>query len=160
MRHFLTDVQGTWPFLSALLLQYPLKPSSLSDDLESFVYVLLQCALRFHEHHMGRVVSSTSSISKRELASHNQWYNTGLAGFVNYLFYQEYKEGTHTLGGDSKLDRIAVSSPGLRMIKVKRRSVIREHPMQRLLDDLYSLLRVRVFPAIVLMYSRSSYVLD
>lgn len=89
---------------------------------------------------MGRVVSSTSSISKRELASHNQWYNTGLAGFFNYLFYQEYKKGTHTLGGDSKLDRIAISSPGLRMIKVKRRSVIREHPMQRLLDDLYSLL--------------------
>lgn len=36
--------------MSALSLQFPRKPNSLSDDLESFIYVFTWCALRFHAH--------------------------------------------------------------------------------------------------------------
>lgn len=42
--------QGTWRFMSGLLLQYPRKPNSVSDDLESFYHVLALFALRFHKH--------------------------------------------------------------------------------------------------------------
>ncbi|KAI0334154.1 hypothetical protein GY45DRAFT_1270329 [Cubamyces sp. BRFM 1775] len=43
---------GTWPYLSGILLEYPRKPNELSDDLESFVYVLAICLLRFHRHNL------------------------------------------------------------------------------------------------------------
>ncbi|KAJ3491199.1 hypothetical protein NLI96_g875 [Meripilus lineatus] len=39
---------GTWPFMSALLLQFPRKPHQLSDDLESFVHVINWLIIRFH----------------------------------------------------------------------------------------------------------------
>ncbi|KAJ3491197.1 hypothetical protein NLI96_g877 [Meripilus lineatus] len=39
---------GTWPFMSALLLQFPRKPHQLSDDLESFVHVINWLIVRFH----------------------------------------------------------------------------------------------------------------
>ncbi|KAI0347560.1 hypothetical protein BDW22DRAFT_1307326, partial [Trametopsis cervina] len=41
---------GTWAYMSSLSLQYPRKPAAVSDDLESFLYVLEHCALRFHLH--------------------------------------------------------------------------------------------------------------
>lgn len=46
----LTQLQGTWQFLSALLLKYPTKPYELADDLESFIHILCWFALRFHRH--------------------------------------------------------------------------------------------------------------
>ena len=42
--------QGTWQFLSAVLLLYPGKfPHEVWHDLESFIHVLHWCCLRFHE---------------------------------------------------------------------------------------------------------------
>jgi len=41
---------GTWRFLSAALLRFPLKGNELSDDLESFLHVLSVFALRYHHH--------------------------------------------------------------------------------------------------------------
>ncbi|KAH8100113.1 hypothetical protein BXZ70DRAFT_206800 [Cristinia sonorae] len=43
---------GTWRFLSAALLNYPLKPNELADDLEAFYHVLSLFALRYHDHGM------------------------------------------------------------------------------------------------------------
>lgn len=137
---FLTDVQGTWPFLSALVLQYPWKPISLSDDLESFVYVIVQCALRFHAHNLGSPISLPSTLTKDQLAVHNLKYGSELAEFVSHLFYQEHDKGSYVIGGAAKLVQISSSSPGFNLVQVKRRSAIRMHPMQQLLNDLYSLL--------------------
>ncbi|KAK7689575.1 hypothetical protein QCA50_007367 [Cerrena zonata] len=41
---------GTWPFISALRLQYPKKRRELSDDLESFIHVITWHALCYHTH--------------------------------------------------------------------------------------------------------------
>lgn len=41
--------------MSMQLLQYPLKPHELPDDLESFVYVIVEGAARFHLHDLSDV---------------------------------------------------------------------------------------------------------
>ncbi|KAH8100064.1 hypothetical protein BXZ70DRAFT_1065138 [Cristinia sonorae] len=41
---------GTWRFLSAALLRFPLKPNEVADDIESFYHLLMLYALRFHHH--------------------------------------------------------------------------------------------------------------
>ncbi|EJF58097.1 hypothetical protein DICSQDRAFT_110833 [Dichomitus squalens LYAD-421 SS1] len=43
------DRSGTWPFRSALSLQYPWKPYRRSDDIESFVHAYLYLILRYHQ---------------------------------------------------------------------------------------------------------------
>lgn len=122
------------------MLQYPLKPIPLSDDLESFVYVVVQCALRYHAHNMGRAIPLPSSLTKDQLATHNLIHGSRLAEFASSLFYQEFDEVTHTLGGDTKFERITYSSPGFKLKQPKGRPLLSEHPLQRLLNDLYSLL--------------------
>ncbi|KAK7687779.1 hypothetical protein QCA50_008998 [Cerrena zonata] len=39
--------RGTWAFMSALQQRYPKKPYHISDDIESFVHVILFCAIRY-----------------------------------------------------------------------------------------------------------------
>ncbi|KAH8100078.1 hypothetical protein BXZ70DRAFT_893972 [Cristinia sonorae] len=41
---------GTWRFMSAALLRFPLKPNEVADDIESFYHLLMLYALRFHRH--------------------------------------------------------------------------------------------------------------
>ena len=43
-------MQGTWPFKSALSLEYPLKPPEVSDDVEAFINVVVFIAIQFHHH--------------------------------------------------------------------------------------------------------------
>ncbi|TBU58148.1 hypothetical protein BD310DRAFT_498387 [Dichomitus squalens] len=40
-------VTGTWPFMSACSQQFPDRPHTLADDLESFVHVLNWCLLKY-----------------------------------------------------------------------------------------------------------------
>lgn len=42
--------KGTWPFMSALRQRYPKRPHDVSDDIESFVHVIIWCALRYLPH--------------------------------------------------------------------------------------------------------------
>ena len=44
------NFQGTWRYLSGVLLKYPLKANTVADDIESFYHVLSLFALRFHKH--------------------------------------------------------------------------------------------------------------
>lgn len=46
----MTISQGTWAFMSALRQKYPTKPYEVSDDIESFVHVLIWCATRYLDH--------------------------------------------------------------------------------------------------------------
>lgn len=42
--------QGTWRYISALLLNYPLKGNDVSDDIEAFMHLLIIYGLQFHDH--------------------------------------------------------------------------------------------------------------
>ncbi|KAH9944925.1 hypothetical protein B0H21DRAFT_791886 [Amylocystis lapponica] len=80
-----TQRSGTWQFMSALLLQYPGKPSTLSDDLEAFVHTITWLSLKHH------------SIRKNR--------RNALENYV-YLIYEQWRInecGDH-LGGLEKLD--------------------------------------------------------
>ncbi|CAL1700360.1 unnamed protein product [Somion occarium] len=52
---------GTWQFISALRLQYPMKFYELADDVESFVHVINWCALRYHQHSLLGMPKSLSA---------------------------------------------------------------------------------------------------
>ncbi|CAL1697201.1 unnamed protein product [Somion occarium] len=56
---------GTWRYMSALLLNYPTKRQVVSDDLESFIHVVIILVLRHHDH--------TRSCKDRRLASSSIW---------------------------------------------------------------------------------------
>ena len=87
--------------MSAVLLQYPLKPNELADDLESFAHVLTLLSLRFHPHtltkHPANNVSSEASPNLNE-------NNTDLASHVwHYYYYNGQNDGLCT-GGILKMD--------------------------------------------------------
>ncbi|KAH8100081.1 hypothetical protein BXZ70DRAFT_203982 [Cristinia sonorae] len=80
---------GTWRFMSAALLRFPLKPNEVADDIESFYHLLMLYALRFHRHgktleELKAILESTYDISK---------YHAGywLGGITKY----EYMETAH-----------------------------------------------------------------
>ncbi|GJE93764.1 hypothetical protein PsYK624_099250 [Phanerochaete sordida] len=62
-------LSGTWPFKSALSLRYPFKPAEVADDIESFVYVILYMAMRFHFHKLSSAASKNSSIEEQKVAN-------------------------------------------------------------------------------------------
>lgn len=84
----MTILQGTWAFMSALRQQYPKKPYEVSDDIESFVHVLIWCATRYLDH-----TWSTDP--------------TGLATFINQMFIAcNYSSDGTYFGGSGKWDVI------------------------------------------------------
>jgi hypothetical protein len=44
------SVQGTWQFISVLLLKQPTKPHTIQDDIESFIYIILYQGLSHLKH--------------------------------------------------------------------------------------------------------------
>ena len=58
--------QGTWPFLSAVLVNNPQMPQGLPDDIESFVHVILWHVTKFHKHDL----SGTDEEIRALLAQH------------------------------------------------------------------------------------------
>ncbi|KAJ3558956.1 hypothetical protein NM688_g624 [Phlebia brevispora] len=93
---------GTWPFLSALLLKYPLKPNQLSDDLESFVHVVAWLALRFHEH---EYTPEYASNLESDVITANE-DNDELRDFKAYYFDWRGKKQGHDIGGRHKMGQI------------------------------------------------------
>ncbi|GJE97884.1 hypothetical protein PsYK624_141060 [Phanerochaete sordida] len=128
---------GTWPFLSALCLRYPKKPQVLSDDLESFVYAILCLALRFHNHDMTPAYPpGIDGDALREINKNNH----GLMQHVARFFYQDrYCGGGYWSGGNFKMATIK--------LKEEMPVVLKNGPdgnptiLQRLIDELYALLR-------------------
>ncbi|TCD60476.1 hypothetical protein EIP91_010024 [Steccherinum ochraceum] len=60
---------GTWRFISAMLLNYPLKANELADDLESFYHLLILFALRYHDNDQKR-----PNETRQVLESYDEYY--------------------------------------------------------------------------------------
>lgn len=107
----------------------------LADDLESFVYVVLYMALRFHRHNLSP--QCTATVSERDLVRLNK-SNNALAFTVYELFCEEREVGRYRIGGGHKLQNNLLSGhpPLLPFDLVDSKS-----HLARLIDRLYAVLR-------------------
>ena len=64
-------------------------PASVSDDLESFIHLIIFCILRFHH----------TTYMKRDtwdLCANSDDYNKPLPEFVDDYFYVEFRDGYYS----------------------------------------------------------------
>ncbi|KAI0693723.1 hypothetical protein BC835DRAFT_1415742 [Cytidiella melzeri] len=103
---------GTWAFMSALALQYPLKPYDLADDLEAFIHVISYCCLRFHRHNMTNHEIGVPELTRKDLIIQNG-ENSWLSNFVwmHFDISNEHKGGISS-GGEAKLTSNIFGLPG------------------------------------------------
>lgn len=121
--------------MSAVTLLCPRKPHEVSDDLESFVYVLVYCAFRYHRHQHSP--QAPRDISKEEQLKLNA-ANRAFAVYVNRFFYDDSTQSDgHYAGGDTKQKEIKLGEPPVRLIN----TAAGHSPLARLLEDLYVLLQ-------------------
>lgn len=134
--------------MSALSLQYPMKPIELSDDLEGFVHVLVHNVLRFHYHNL--TVIHSENPTQEELFRINGTAEV-LANFVSQYFFTSLTlpDGS-TVGGEAKMSKIKSGDPGFHILAT-------EDPLARLISDLFALLKEHY--AAVDMASLASYIL-
>lgn len=127
---------GTWPFISALALKYPKKPMDLADDLESFLYVILYMALRFHRHTFSPQCAKT--VSHDELLYHNG-LNSALAVTAYRLFCEEYDVGNgYRRGGQHKFAYTrTIGNPPMLPIEL----LDSNSHLARLIEGFYAILR-------------------
>ncbi|KAJ3559199.1 hypothetical protein NM688_g481 [Phlebia brevispora] len=138
---------GTWPFLSALLLQYPKKPTELADDLESFVHVITWLAFRFHEHKTTIPICLNPDCDVATVRAANG-SNDALSAQKNEFFDASFEQDGYHLGPRAKYQQIKEGKPPCRLVD-------KTGPLSRLLDRLYSLLRLHyeaIDPAELDMY--------
>ena len=131
--------QGTWPFLSALSLIYVNKSNELADDLESFLYVLLWMASRFHEHIYSSLALDDSPQMDPAVLSARNRANTNLADFVSRFFLEEVALQGGRLGGGTEKHRYIMGED--LPVKLNRCDDGSESPLATLISDLYGLVR-------------------
>lgn len=113
-------------------LQYPMKPTELSDDLEGFVHVLIDHVLRFHYHDM--TIIPPGNHAPEELVRINRTAEE-LANFVSqYFFSKSLLPDGSIVGGRAKMFKIQTGDPGFRILATK-------DPLARLISDLFALLK-------------------
>ena len=98
-------LQGTWPFLSAISLQYPLKPIDVADDIESFLYLCVHYGVRFCPTSLSRLDPALTLEQGHtdELLNRNSG-NDKMRNFVESFFYEEDRDPSgYVLGGATKL---------------------------------------------------------
>ncbi|CAL1697202.1 unnamed protein product [Somion occarium] len=88
---------GTWRYMSALLLNYHTKRQVVSDDLESFIHVVIILVLRHHDHSLSR---------RSDLLKYMEDY---------YDHYDRSVEGHH-LGSLKKRDMFLTKSLGFKVL--------------------------------------------
>ena len=121
--------------MSALSLQFPKKPNDVVDDLESFVYVIVYMALRFHRHDMSRSLSL--SLTPTQLSEENA-QNDALASLVHQFFSENWacQEGYR---GGGKTKRLFIRG-GVAPLTLNSDAKGRPSPLAMLIDRLYELL--------------------
>lgn len=119
--------------MSSLSLQYPRKPVAVSDDLESFLYVLEHCALRFHSHSLSPRSSPTSTelAAIHTLNGGNGTLSTDLRGF----FYEECENADGSVTGGLIKQRHIESARPLAKLRLSN------SPLAVVLKKLYDLAR-------------------
>ncbi|KAI0347552.1 hypothetical protein BDW22DRAFT_1342322 [Trametopsis cervina] len=105
---------GTWAYISSVSLQYPRKPVAVSDDLESFLYVLEYCALQFHLHALSAPIPPTS-VALDAIHGVNS-RNRSLARVLNGFFYEESDNADGSVtGGLKKRESLESAMPFVRL---------------------------------------------
>jgi hypothetical protein len=109
-------VKGTWPFMSSLNLQYPTKPHEVADDIESFIYVVLYMAFRFHQHKL-----SPDDVTLKDAPLEDQFAvnaaNDPLSKLVDAIFYEDFQTTTgYFTGGATKETYIKLGEPPIRLV--------------------------------------------
>lgn len=125
-------MQGTWPFLSSLSLLYPRKPREIADDQESFIYVLVYCAFRFHAHSLSSIAQKDDPEAVRIAANKA---NASLLSKVNGFFYADFttSDGSYYVG-KIKHDIIQSGKPPVHLHDQRS-------PLALLLCNLFKLLK-------------------
>ena len=120
--------------MSALRLKYPLKPHAVSDDMESFIYVITYMAFRFHRH-------DESPPDAPELKDYDSQVSANIdnetfAKLVDTFFYEDKmtKTGLY-VGGGRKWVQIKAGVPPL-ILTTENTTLLSEF-----LDKAYVLLR-------------------
>ncbi|EKM57029.1 uncharacterized protein PHACADRAFT_142121 [Phanerochaete carnosa HHB-10118-sp] len=104
---------GTWPFKSALSLMYPTKPAEVADDLESFIYIILLMAMRFHRHELASDASLDSTVEEQRLANSK---NEPLAARFYDIFYEEIRcKNGYSKGGQTKHLYVKFGKPPIKL---------------------------------------------
>ena len=96
--------------MSSIALSYPTKPSEVADDLESFIYVILYMAIRFHLHDNSPPdVDKDSTLQERQ---HANAENEALAMLMHYIFYDDTAtKAGYYIGGKAKRQFINSGCP-------------------------------------------------
>ena len=130
--------QGTWPFISALSLNFVRKPTELADDLESFVYVILYMAYRFHRHERSILTSTDAILPDAEIISKNA-QNINLACSLKQFFHEEFPLQSGLIGGGDRKERaISIATPPIQMISAPNGD---HTPLSLLIARLYQVLQ-------------------
>lgn len=120
--------------MSALTLLYPRKPHQVSDDLESFIYVLVYCAFRFHQHQYSPVQPKLLTTKDEQHKFNAQ--NNSFALYIDSFFYDDSTQANgHYGGGNIKHKEIKLGEPPVILAAV-------ESPLAKLLRSLYTLLKM------------------
>jgi len=93
------EIQGTWYFMSARLLQDPRKSHEVQDDLESFFYVVLFNALRYTRHNL--TASDPGSFMRK----------------MQWLFEDRVEGDGRAVGGSYKLSLIRTGGKHLGLLE-------------------------------------------
>ena len=105
--------------MSAVALLYPTKPSEVSDDMESFIYIILYMAFRFHRHSWTRSGVKKSDPEKKRRYENSK--NEAFARVIDSIFYEDNGEtqGYYT-GGITKKDKINNGEPPIKLLRNRK----------------------------------------
>lgn len=127
--------------MSASILLDPTRPNKVADDLESIIYVITECLLRFYPHDLSW--SPPKDTNPQEIANtvirSTNLKAKPLVDYVTMTFYEcSYNDSSLAVGGRHKLQHIRAGHPGFELRKGEK---ARELEYQHLLKKLYELLQ-------------------
>ncbi|KAA1470061.1 hypothetical protein DENSPDRAFT_669162 [Dentipellis sp. KUC8613] len=120
---------GTWDYMSAALLRFPLKPNQLFDDLESFVHVATIMGLRFHMH--DRSAKARRKDGQVVIDGARAGINQSLANHLRITYTSSTSiEGGFYVGGHGKWLALLEGTPDIVFDQPR-------HPLPEFIKDLY-----------------------
>lgn len=125
--------------MSALSLQYPYKPNTLADDLESFIHVVTLCGLCFHRHSMTNHYYNEPKFKGLSTEEKNG-KNKTLATHIHSRYDFNDTRGGVFIGGAEKLLQNKQGYPGFSFTAGEEPDEVSPH-LITLVDKLYRLLK-------------------